>query len=303
MTAATALVPAARPNRLVWLLRCYPLLSYFLIAYAFTSAFDLLVGARFPDAPSFPRDFGPSVAALVLTAAIAGKPGLKRLLRRLVLWRVPIRWYLFVLLGIPALYVLGILLVPGALGSFTPPSSAGWLLYPGVLGFVGVLVLGGPLFEEPGWRGFALPRMQTRWGPLAGTVILGALWAAWHFTEYLTAPDFAATNGGGLTPRGAAVFVLFGISLSVIMTWVFNHTRGSVLLAILLHTAVNWSQFFLTSQLFPAAGTNEEGPLVAFGVMALVLMVATRGRLGYARAWGEAGPVSAETSAANPALA
>src|SRR5438874_8844642 len=86
MTVATALAPAARPNRLLWLLRRYPLLGYFLIAYAFTAAFDLLVTARFPDAPSFPRDFGPSVAALVLTAAIAGKPGLKRLLRRLVLW-------------------------------------------------------------------------------------------------------------------------------------------------------------------------------------------------------------------------
>jgi uncharacterized protein len=302
MSVATALAPAARPNRLLGLLRRSPLLSYFLIAYAFTAAFDLLVAARFPDAPSFPRDFGPSVAALVLTAAIAGKPGLKRLLQRLVLWRVPVGWYLFVLLGIPAIFVLGILLVPGALASFTPPASVGWLVYPGVVGFAGTLVLAGPLFEEPGWRGFALPRMQTRWGPLAGTVILGVLWAAWHFTEYLTSPDFAATNGGGLTPRAAGVLVLSAISFSVIITWVFNHTRGSVLLAILAHTAINWSQL-VTSELFPAAGTNEEGPLVTFGLTALVLVLATRGRLGYARAGGEAGAVSAETGAAEGALA
>jgi membrane protease YdiL (CAAX protease family) len=281
MTVATVLAPAAAPNRLLWLLRRYPLLGYFLIAYAFTAAYDLLVHARFPDGPSFPRQLGPSLAALVLTAAIAGRPGLKRLLGRLVLWRVPVGWYLFVLLGIPAIYVLGILLmVPGALASFTPPSSAGWLLFPGVVGFLGTLVIGGPLFEEPGWRGFALPRLQARLGPLAGTLVLGALWAAWHFTEYLTAPDFAATNGGGLTPRAAGVYVLFAISLSVIMTWVFNHTRGSVLLAILVHTAVNWSQL-VASELFPAAGTNEEGPLVALGVTALVLLVATRGQLGY----------------------
>ena len=303
MTITTALAPAARPHPLLWLLRRYPLPSYFLIAYAFTSAYDLLVHARFPDGPSFPRQLGPSLAALVLTAAIAGKPGLTRLLRRVVLWRDPVGWYLFVLLGLPAIYVLGLLLVPGAPASFTPPASAGWLVYPGILGFLATLVLGGPLFEEPGWRGFALPRMQMRWGPLAGTAVLGALWAAWHFTEYLTAPDFAATNGGGLTLRAAAVYVFFAISLSVIMTWVFNHTRGSVLLAILLHTALNWSQFFLTSELFPAAGTNEEGPLVAFGLTALVLVVATRGRLGYARAWGEAGAVSAETGAVEPALA
>src|SRR5919202_3610842 len=165
MTVATALAPAARPNRLLWLLQRYPMLGYFLIAYAFTAAYDLLVLARFPDGPSFPRDFGPSLAALVVTAATAGKPGLKRLLGRLVLWRVPVGWYLFVLLGIPAIYVLGILLmVPGALASFTPPSSAGWLLFPGVVGFLGTLVIGGPLFEEPGWRGFALPRLQARLG-------------------------------------------------------------------------------------------------------------------------------------------
>src|SRR5919202_3588799 len=101
MTVATALAPAARPNRLLGLLRRSPLLSYFLIAYAFTSAFDLLVAARFPDAPSFPRDFGPAVAALVLTTATAGKPGLKRLLRRLVLWRGPVGWGPFVLLRLP----------------------------------------------------------------------------------------------------------------------------------------------------------------------------------------------------------
>ena len=300
MTVATALAPAARPHPLLWLLRRYPLPSYFLIAYAFTSAFDLLVSARFPDGPSFPRQLGPSLAALVLTAAIAGKPGLTRLLRRVVLWRDPVGWYLFVLLGIPAIFVIGILLVPGALASFTPPASADWLVYPGVLGFVGTLVIGGPLFEEPGWRGFALPRLQARWGPLASSLILGVLWAGWHLTEY-TEPGFAATNGG-LTAQGVGAFALALISFSVIMTWVFNHTRGSLLVAILLHTALNWSQL-VTSELFPAAGTNEVGPLVTLSLTALVLVVATRGRLGYARAWGETGAVSAETGAANPALA
>ena len=296
MTPATALgTTAARRNGPLELLRRYPLLAYFLLAYAFTSAYDLLVLARFPGVPTTPRDFGPSVAALVVTAATLGKPGLKRLLGRLVLWRVPVGWYLFVLLGLPAIYVIGILLVPGALASFTPPASVGWLVYPGVVGFVGTLVLAGPLFEEPGWRGFALPRMQARWGPLAGAVILGVLWAAWHLTEYLD-PSFAATNGGGLTPQGFGIYVLNVISFSVIITWVFNHTRGSVLLAILMHTAINWSQL-VTSELLPAAGTNEVGPLVAFGLTALVLVVATRGRLGYARAGDGAAPGPADDPA------
>jgi membrane protease YdiL (CAAX protease family) len=302
MTTTTPLAPAGRPNGLLSLLRSYPLLGYFLVAYAFTATFDLLILARFPDAPSFPRDFGPSLAALVLTAAVAGRPGVKRLLRRLVLWRVPVGWYVFVLLGIPAMYVLGILLVPGALRSFTPPSSVGWLLFPGLVGFVGTLLIGGPLLEEPGWRGFALPRLQHRFGPLAGALILGVLWTTWHFTEYIASPEFASVNGGGLTARGAGVFVLFGISLSVIMTWVFNHTRGSLLVAILLHTAVNWSQL-ITNELFPAAASNEEGPLAAYGLAALLLVVATRGRLGYARALGQTGAATATMDLADPAVA
>ena len=129
MTVATALAPAARPNRLLWLLRRYPLLGYFLIAYAFTWTYDLLFLILFP-LPDFPgshtpRDFGPAVAALVVTAATAGKPGVRRLLRRLVLWRVHPGWYLFALLGIPAIGVLGLLRAPGALASFTAPSPAG----------------------------------------------------------------------------------------------------------------------------------------------------------------------------------
>jgi membrane protease YdiL (CAAX protease family) len=283
---------AARPNGPLQLLQQQPLISYFVIAYLWTAAYDLLVQARFEDLPSFPRDFGPSLAALVVTAATAGKPGIRRLLRRIVLWRVGVRWYLFTVLFLPALYTLGTLAVPGALASFTPPSPLDWLVSPGLLALVGTLVIGGPLFEEPGWRGFALPRMQRRWGPLAGSVILGVLWATWHLTEYVSA-DFAATNGGGFSAQGFAVFTLAAISFSVIITWVFNHTHGSVLMAILVHTFINWSQL-LTSTVFPAAGTNEVGPLITYGSLALVLIVATRGQLGYA----EAPPFGAEAAAA-----
>jgi membrane protease YdiL (CAAX protease family) len=283
---------AARPNGPLRLLRQYPLISYFVIAYAWTAAYDLLVQARFEDVPSFPRDFGPSLAALVVTAATAGTPGIRRLLGRIVLWRVGVRWYLFTILCLPALYTLGILVVPGALASFTPLSPVEWLLWPGLLGLVATVVIGGPLFEEPGWRGFALPRLQQRWGPVAGAGLLGLLWATWHLTEYASA-DFAATNGGGLSAPGFAVFALDAISFSVIITWVFNHTHGSVLMAILVHTFINWSQL-LTSAVFPAAGTNEVGPLITYGSLALVLIVATRGRLGYA----EAAPVGAAAAAA-----
>src|SRR4051794_18967213 len=148
MTPVTALAPAAaRPASPLALLRRYPVLCYFVIACTVTWTYDLLFLIRFPLPDvlgrTTPRDFGPSVAAVVMTAVIGGKPGLKDLSRRLVLWRVRAGWYLVPLLGVPALYVLGILLVPGALASFTVPAPATILLW-GALFVVG-LVLGGPL--------------------------------------------------------------------------------------------------------------------------------------------------------------
>jgi membrane protease YdiL (CAAX protease family) len=261
-------------------IRRHPLISYFVIAFAFTWTYDLLFLVSFPvpDIPgrSTPRDFGPSVAALVVVAAISGKSGLRRFFQRFLLWRVKPVWYLFIFVGVPLIYTAGVVLMPGALASFKTPSLAGLLLLP--LFFLYVLVLAGPLFEEPGWRGFALPRLQRRWAPLGAAVVLGILWASWHGTEYLD-PEFARANGG-LTLPGAGVFLLGLVSFSIIIAWVFNHTGGSILIAILLHGSINFSQG-LTSDLFPKAGFNEVGPVIAFSVAALVIVVATRGRLGY----------------------
>ena len=92
---------------------------------------------------------------------------------------------------------------------------------------VGVIL--GPLWEEPGWRGFALPRLQERFGPLLASLILGVLWAAWH------APGFP---GGWM--QGSILALLMGsMAFSIIMTWVYNNTHGSILLMILLHSASN----------------------------------------------------------------
>ncbi|HEY4868173.1 MAG TPA: type II CAAX endopeptidase family protein [Candidatus Dormibacteraeota bacterium] len=264
------------------LIRRHPLISFFVIAIAFTWTYDLLFLVAFPvpDVPgrSTPRDFGPSVAALVVTAVISGKPGLRRFFQRFRVWRVNPIWYLFIFVGVPLIYTAGVVVMPGALASFRIPSPTGLLVLP-VL-YLYIVVLGGPLFEEPGWRGFALPRLQSRWAPLAAAVILGVLWAAWHATEYLE-PEFARANGG-LSVSGAGVFLLAAVCFSIIIAWVFNHTGGSILIAILLHGMINFSQG-LTSDLFPKAGFNEVGPVAAFCVVALIIVVATRGRLGYSR--------------------
>ena len=114
-----------------------------------------------------------------MTGITEGMIGIRRLLRRYVLWRVEFRWYLFVLLGLPAIELMGAIIVPGALASFDPTKLPA-LLISYVPFFVITFLLGGPLGEEPGWRGFALLRLQPLHGPLIGSLILGVLWASWH---------------------------------------------------------------------------------------------------------------------------
>jgi membrane protease YdiL (CAAX protease family) len=149
--------------------------------------------------------------------------------------------------------------------------------------FVFMVLIGGPLFEEPGWSGFAQPRLQRLHGPLVGGLILGSLWAVWHLPGFLI-PSEDLTD---IPPRGTVldfiVFALALIGLRLIIVWVFNNTMGSVLLAILVHAS--WNTFYSAAlvQLFPAPSVlgSYVNLTVAAGALALVLVVLTRGRLGY----------------------
>jgi membrane protease YdiL (CAAX protease family) len=188
-----------------------------------------------------------------MTAATEGRVGVRRLLGRYVLWRVGIRWYLFALLGVPLIMMLGTMIVwgdlpnLGALGglSFVP----GYLVF-----FILVLIIGGPLLEEGGWRGFALPRMQLLHGPLVASLILGLLWALWHLPEFLV-PSWAASSGGGGI-LGIAQFLIIAVAIAIMMTWVFNNTRGSLLLAILVHTSIDASGRPL-GEIFPPTAVSS----------------------------------------------
>lgn len=223
---------------------------------------------------------GPTLAAFIMTRVTEGGAGVRRLLARLILWRVGVRWYLFVLVGVPVVMLLGTMLYALALpstGSLGGPSYA--LTYVGT--FVLVLVLGGPLFEEPGWRGFALPRMQRSLGPMLASLVLGLLWAFWHLPEFLV-PSWAATSGGGGV-KGFVLFTLTAVTLTFTITWVFNNTRASLLVVILLHATIDTFSGTLGA-VFPASIVASTLPfMIGFGVLSVVLIVATRGRLGYGR--------------------
>jgi membrane protease YdiL (CAAX protease family) len=268
-------------NTLVALLRRFRLTSYFIIALAFSWEVVLIV-VRCHLRENFliviPITLGPAVAALVMTAVTEGRRGIRRLLARFVVWKVPFVWYLFIFLGIPLVFILGTLLLPGAAASFDHLSTTSWLSY--LWTFPLVLGVGGPLFEEPGWRGFALARLQAKWGPLVGTLILGLLWTAWHYPQYLM-PSWAAQNGG-FNVGAVAVFTLGVMLLTIVMSWVFNNTRGSLLIAILLHASINTFSIYI-GPMFPAQATSQVNLLVGFGALALLIVLLTRGRLGYDR--------------------
>jgi uncharacterized protein len=194
MATAAPVQPAAPHRGIKALLIRHPLVFYFLIAYAGSwlvwmpmvlseDGLGLLpykVSPLLAQAAITIATFtGPFLSALIMTGMTEGRASIGRLVRRYVLWRVGFRWYLFVLVGIPAIMVVGTAILPGTLASFQGPTPRMLLIYP--LFFVWVLFLGGPLGEETGWRGFALPRLQRLHGPLVGSLILGPLWAFWHF--------------------------------------------------------------------------------------------------------------------------
>jgi membrane protease YdiL (CAAX protease family) len=287
MTTANNTVPLSGDARQGLLAR-HPLSFFFLMAFAFSwiawSPWVLselgagllpfsspLLAAALPIGVFL----GPTVSALIMTSTTEGRAGIRRLLRRIVLWRVGLRWYLFAFIGVPLVMTLGMIIVPGALASLQFLGPGYGLTY--LVAFIPTLILGGPLGEEIGWRGFALPRMQPLHGPLVGSIILGLLWGVWHLPEFMV-PTWAASSGGS-DLLAIVKFCIFAIASTIVLTWVFNNTKGSVLMAILVHASIDAPFLPFSVLLGPSEAMNSM--LLGFGTLALVVVALTRGRLGY----------------------
>ena len=269
----------------------YPTVLFFLLSFVFTWGYFWLVWAplALPKSLIGLGGFGPSVSAFLVLAITSGKPGVLRLLRSIVQWRVGVQWYLLVLLGIPILNLLAFLVVPGSLSDFVAPDSRLVRVYLSEMAIS--LTIGiAPLWEEIGWRGFALPNMQRLHGPVAGTLILGALWGVWHLPFFFG--PLAQTGPEATFVSASIALVEFSIGLtglSVVMTWVLNNCRGSTLLAILFHAAFDSSGLALVA-LFPSTAPyylpvhyQTLGIAIIFSIAALVPILVTRGDLSYQR--------------------
>ncbi|MGP5076966.1 CPBP family glutamic-type intramembrane protease [Brachybacterium alimentarium] len=217
---------------------------------------------------------GPIGSALLVTAIVDGRAGLRSWAGRLLRWNVNWRWYAVTLLTVPAAMLIAGTVFSG--GEIHAPSTTVLLAYVPLLVFQMVTT---GLAEEPGWRDFALARMQHRIGPLRSAFVLGPLWGLWHLPLFLT--DWGGWPEASWTRP--VVFVLFCIAFNVVMSWVFNRTGESLPLSMLMHAGVNTFASSLGVEMFPSL--DAEASLLSITaaavVAAIALLLATRGRLGY----------------------
>src|SRR5215204_6873384 len=218
------------------LVRRHPLITFFVLAYALTWILEsplVFLGDSVSDTQSLVlvilASNVPSALGIVLTAIVLGRGALRKLLGQLLIWRVDVRWYLVMILG-PVALAGGAVALNTLLGG--PALSLGMPLL-GVAFFLAFSIFpGSALGEEIGWRGYALPRLQARRSALSASLIIGPIWALWHLPLWLTGDPVR-------TPTLYAAFVVSVIALSVILTWVYNSTGGSLLMVVLLHATYN----------------------------------------------------------------
>lgn len=212
--------------------------SFFFLTFAWTWGLWGIVALIREQAPSLGNAFylagafGPSFAAVVVTLMFTGGVGLRRWLAQCLRWRVGWRWYALAFIA-PPLILLAALGVHLALGGAVPASPYADRVLIAIAQFVVIAFLGGPLGEEFGWRGYALPALTARIGWRGAGVLIGVAWALWHLPLL-----FIADTAQADLP--IAMFLLSTVGLSVVFARLGVHTRFSVLPALLLHSVINW---------------------------------------------------------------
>jgi CAAX protease family protein len=205
---------------------------YFVLAFALSWSIWPLMLLNPDSSPLVP--FGPGLAAVIVAALAGGRRGLLTLLVQLGRWRVNPIWYAVAVLG-PFLVMLLAAAVTIALGA-PAPSFAAYADVPTLLvTLLSTMVIVG-LFEELGWRGYALPTLQRTHSALWSAVVLGAVWAAWHLPELVSDPT------GQRPPLPFTVAIL---AQSVLFAWVYNSTRGALPIVIVFHAAINTAGRYL----------------------------------------------------------
>lgn len=305
MPTITTTSQAAKSSPLKRLITRHPLIAFFVLAFAGTwLAFLPLVLAQnglslfpytIPEIGPYPPSYwfgalgailGPSLASFTVTAITARKAGVRQLLRRYVIWRVGLRWYLLVLVGVPLFQLVcsSVFLGIAPLTAFIQQWPLFFTTYlPNIL-IIGVAV---QIWEEGGWSGFAVPNLQKRFGAVRTTLILGPLWALWHLPAFFVPGQIFDQKVDAITMVVQMVLmIMVAVPTRMIMTWIFNNTKASIFIAILLHAALDASNSGSAFIRHLLSASQLEGyglgaallfPLVA----AVLLLIFTKGHLSY----------------------
>jgi membrane protease YdiL (CAAX protease family) len=191
--------------------------------------------------------YAPAIAALSLVTRNGGIAGLRRFLGRALLWRCGAAWYVFLIIGIPLIFISGSALRGNLFGEPFPFASLQALLVA-----LGLAAIKGPV-EEFGWRGLALPLLQRKFAPIWAGLILGAIWGLWHLPAFLL-------GGTQQSEWSFTAFFAGCLAISVIATALFNRSHGSILLSAFFH-------FSLMNPIFPDAQPYDTYLLIVAAVL------------------------------------
>jgi len=217
--------------------------------------------------------WAPGIAAVLITAVIAGRAGVRHLLRRFLIWRVGLQWYILVLFLIAAIILGGIglyVIFGGAMPVI--PAAGSPVLETGIV-FVVFILLGVLLnTEEIAWRGFALPRLQARYGVLAAGLLLVIPEVALHIPLFLDKTNLFFQT------VGIYWFSAFSVAMVFVYIFVFNKTRGSLLIVTLMHASQNaWANLLSDDHI----ARPFQFSVALVWMIALALIFFTKGQLGY----------------------
>jgi membrane protease YdiL (CAAX protease family) len=222
--------------------------------------------------------FGPFLAAIAAALIYGGPAGLWRWIKAAFKWRIGVLWYLMggliLPIGMASMHVVLYLLTGGEVELASDPPWYSAILFFPIVVLINV-PFGSGMGEETGWQGFAMPRLVARFHPLVACTIHGLLWAAWHL------PAFWA-SWMGEQPLGW--FFAYVIPLSIVAFWLTRKAKGSAIPAILLHSSGNlYSDYLLSGRILTGtlAANFTQIKTVLYWAIAIVLIVATKGRLGY----------------------
>lgn len=253
------------------LIRKYPLSSFIVIAlfYSWTLWLLMILSSRgllpFRFPTSFIGSFGPAVGALIVTGVSDGGAGIKRIFRSMVRVRASFKSYCQALFLIIIVYVL-----TASVSWFTNREVLKLSELPGagemIAYFLIIAVLGGPLGEEIGWRGFLQPYLLKRYNPIISSFLIALIWFTWHIPLFWL--EGAAQAGSSMI-----YFAIMVLSMSFLFTILYIESNGSLFHAMLFHTMINYVSAYILPSLMPAAGSDKSfGHLSAYVIAGITLI-------------------------------